>query len=155
MKTSWTLKFYSVALIEYMEAAIQGESASHISIGNLILSWKVDSYEMQSEYLQWFSKLTNLYMGGRNAKMHMMEKLWTLKLSEVNLSLAVGEYQVSFLCSSSLSLRRPCLKWESWARDKIQSSENRSQLEGWVAGCLSFPGKYLNRILANTLDKLI
>ena len=44
-----------------MEAAIQGESASHISIGNLMLSWKVDSHEMQSEYLQWFSMLTNLY----------------------------------------------------------------------------------------------
>ena len=33
--------------------------------------------------------------------MHMMEKLWTLKLSEVNLSLAVGEYQLPFLCSSA------------------------------------------------------
>ena len=61
VKTSWALKFHSVALIEYMEAAIQGESASHISIGNLMLSWKVDSHEMQSEYLQWFSMLTSLY----------------------------------------------------------------------------------------------
>ena len=62
MKSSCALNFFPLcSYVEYMEAAIQGESASHISIGNLILSWKVDSYEMQSEYLQWFSMLTNLY----------------------------------------------------------------------------------------------